>query len=418
MKILWLSHFVPYPPKGGNLQRSYNLLRELSREHEVTLVAFNMENHPPDRLAAYGEELRKVCHEVTFWRLPIRWRGLRWWIQMGASPLKHMPHACSSFWSAETEAKWNAILPRQWSVVHFDSPDLANFVDAAVRFPRVLNHHNCESAMMRRRAELEPSAVKRLFLRDQARKLKQLESDLCRQCDINLTVSEADTDELREHCAEGCFHVVENGTDCSYFSPREEMETPASVIFAGSLNWYPNQSALRFFGEQVWPILKKSHPGIRLYVAGMAPPRWMFDWAAKDGSTEVVASPEDIRPWIHRAAVFVCPIQDGGGTKLKILDALAMGKAVVSTTFAIEGLRVVPREHLLVADSPADFAVATSLLLRDTALRRKISRAGRQFVEEEYSWASIGKQLTRAYQQAIQRFELEHASAQTSQARG
>ncbi|MDT8069756.1 MAG: glycosyltransferase family 4 protein [Terriglobia bacterium] len=412
MKILWLSHFVPYPPKGGNLQRSYNLLRELSREHEVTLVAFNMENHPPDRLAAYKEQLRKFCREVAFWQLPVRWRGLRWWLQMAASPLRAMPHACSSFWSKETQGQWQAILQRNWSVVHFDSPDLAHFVASSAHFPRVLNHHNCESRMMYRRAELEPSAVKRLFLKDQAQKLRALESTLCGQCDINLTVSESDAEQLRKHSPDGLFHIVENGTDCSYFSPQEELESSNSIVFAGSLNWYPNQTALRFFGEQVWPILKKRHPGIRLYVAGMSPARWIFDWAAKDGSTEVIASPEDIRPWIHRAAVFVCPIQDGGGTKLKILDALAMGKAVVSTTFATEGLRVVPGEHLLVADSAADFAEATAQLLSDSSIRKKIGCAGRQFVEAEYSWTSIGRELTDAYKKAIRNFENDHSKSQ------
>jgi len=418
MKILWLSHFVPYPPKGGNLQRSYHLLRELSREHQVTLVAFNMENHPPDRLATYGEELRKVCREVTFWDLPVRWRGARWWIQMATSPLRPTPHSCSSFWSVETRAHWKATLQQDWSVVHFDSPDLAHFVEGASHFPSVLNHHNCESGMMYRRAELEPSAVKRLFLKDQARKLEALESTLCGQCDINLTVSKSDAEHLRNHSPEGFFHVVENGTDCSYFSPNENLEIPNSIVFAGSLNWYPNQAALRFFGEQVWPILKKNHPGIRLTVAGMSPPLWISDWAAKDGSTEVVPSPEDIRPWIHRAAVFVCPIQDGGGTKLKILDALAMGKAVVSTTFAIEGLRVVPGEHLLVADSPADFAEATTRLLRDESLRKRLSRAGRQFVEAEYSWTSIGRQLAEAYKQAIVNFQGKHATTSGSHSRG
>ncbi|MGE5112084.1 MAG: glycosyltransferase family 4 protein [Acidobacteriaceae bacterium] len=417
MKILWLSHFVPYPPKGGNLQRSYNLLRELSREHDVTLVAFNMENHPPDRLKVYGDELRKICREVVFWQLPLRWRGLRWWLQMATSPLRPMPHSCSSFWSRETQAQWNGILQRDWSVVHFDSPDLAHFVGAASQFPRVLNHHNCESEMMYRRAELEASGLKRLFLKDQARKLQTLESTLCGECDINLTVSESDAEQLRKHSPGSLFHVVENGTDCSYFSPHEELETPNSIVFAGSLNWYPNQAALRFFGEQVWPILKRDYPGIRLYVAGMSPPRWIFDWAAKDGSAEVIASPEDIRPWIHRAAVFVCPIQDGGGTKLKILDALAMGKAVVSTTFAREGLRLVTGEHLLVADSPANFAEATGRLLSDTSLRRKISRAGRQFIETEYSWPSIGRQLTYAYRQAIGKFENDHSATSKSQVR-
>jgi len=404
MRLLWFSHVVPFPPKGGNLQRSFNLIRYISTSHEICLVAFNFQGERKDRLREYASELQKYCEDVDFWELPIRWRSTRWWAWLVLSPLFQDPYGCRSFWSRRLTARWQQTLQRhEGALLHFDSIDLAMFAGAANGFRKVLNHHNCESAMTYRRAQREPNSVKKAFLYSLARKLGRLERTICDRFDVNTTVCKLDAQQLRARNPKAHIHVVENGTDTEYFLPSRNLEEPRSLVFAGSLNWYPNLSAIRFFGREIWPLVKQRCPGVRLYLVGRFPPHWLVRWAKRDPKIVLVANPEDIRPWVGRASVFVCPILDGGGTRLKILDALAMAKAVVSTTIGCEGLRVKHGENILVADAPRDFANQVVRVLENGALRHQLGASGRALVERCYSWEKIAWQLKQAYRCALHR---------------
>ena len=399
MKLMWFSHFVPYPPRGGAPQRSFNLLRQASKSWKVSLVAFNLEGHDPARLAEYQPELRKHCETVEFWELPIRWRSPLWWARLAWSPIYPEPYGCRSLWSPGLAARWKQTLDRlRPALVHFDSIDLGMFAPAAEGFRKALNHHNCESAMAYRRAEKEPNPLKKAYLWHQARKVERMERALCPRFDVNLAVSELDAQTLQQGSSKAHFHVVENGTDTHYFRPASDnLEEPHSLIFAGTMDWYPNVSAIRFFVSEVWPRLKRECPAARLYLAGQKPPDSLVEWLRKYPDIIVIPTPEDIRPWVWKAAVFICPIVDGGGTKLKILDAMAMGKTVVSTAVGAEGLHVKHGENILLADAPQDFAREVLRALEDAALRRRIAAAGRILVEKEYSWEVIGGHLEQAY---------------------
>jgi glycosyltransferase involved in cell wall biosynthesis len=420
MKLLWFSHFIPYPPTGGAHQRSYNLLRHASKSYETTLVAFNLQGSAPGQLAEYKAELKKYCSRVEFWQMPIGWKSARWRARLALSPFERVPYGCTCFWSPELEAKWAEILQQhQDALLHFDSIDLAlfaaSFGDRAAGFRKVLNHHNCESAMAERRAENEPNPLKRIYLRSQARKLARLERAICPVFDVNLAVSELDMQVLRRHASEAHFHVVENGTDTDYFVPAMAEEEPDSLIFASSLYWYPNISALQLFIREIWPLVKLQRPGVHLYVAGMKPSDSLVRWLRQDPGITVAVSPPDIRPWIARAAVFVCPMLDGGGTKVKILDAMAMAKAVVSTSIGCEGLEVKHGENILLADTPQDFAGLILRALEDRSLRERLSAAGRVLVEERYGWEAIGARLEQAYQCAQHRYAYDHSVSSVAQ---
>jgi glycosyltransferase involved in cell wall biosynthesis len=404
MKLVWLSHFIPYPPRGGAFQRSFNLVRYISRKYETHLVALNMQGAPPQRAVEYAKELRNYCAEVEIWEPPYPWRGLRWWAQLALSPFYAQPYGCRALWSPSLGKRWEAVLAKHpASLVHFDSIDLAMYLPPASDFRKVLNHHNCESAMAERRALTEPNPVKKVYLWQQARKLLRLEQELCHLFDVNLTVSELDKQTLlarnpRAHC-----HVVENGTDTDYFHPSETPPEPNTIVFAGGLSWYPNVSGIQYFARDIWPLLKRQCPGIRWYLAGRSPAEAVIRIAKSDPDITLIPDPEDIRPWIWKAAVFICPIIDGGGTRLKILDALAMGKAVVSTTIGAEGLDLKPGEHLLVADKPEDFGREVSRAVMDEKLRRALGASGRALVNGLYSWQVITRHLEAAYSSALDR---------------
>jgi glycosyltransferase involved in cell wall biosynthesis len=394
------------------------LIRHISREYETHLVVLNMQGETQERGAEWASELRKYCAEVEVWDPPYRWRGARWWAQLMLSPFYRHPHGSRALWSPELGRRWEGVLAKHpGALVHFDSIDLALYFPPARGFRKVLNHHNCESAMAERRAEKEPNPLKRAYLRQQARKLKRLEDEVCPKVEVNLAVSELDAQVLSAGSPKGHFHVVPNGTDTGYFFPTEADPEPQSLVFAASLRWYPNISGILFFAREIWPILKQKCPGIRLYLAGRSPAPAVVQLAQSDPAIELIVNPADIRPWIWKAAVFVCPIIDGGGTRLKILDALAMGKAVVSTTIGAEGLDVKPGEHLLVADKPADFAHQVRQALLDDNLRQRLGARGRALVERLYSWEVIARHLGGAYQCVVEPGSCPSRRAQSTRQR-
>lgn len=346
----------------------------------------------------FRQVFEQFCSSVEIWEMPVRWKSPEWWARLAVSPLRRAPYNCLSFWSPDLAEKWRLTLERhRGAILHFDSPDLALFAPAAADFRRVLNHHNCESAMAFRRAEQEPGVLRKLYLRREAEKMARVESELCPQFNVNTVVSENDADLLRANSPEAHFHVVENGTDTEYFVPDNSQESDDWIVFAGHLGWYPNVAGIRRFVREAWPLVSAALPNVRLMLAGRDPAPEVLRLPGVYPAIAVVADPEDIRPLVARAAVFVCPIYDGGGTRLKILDALAMGKAVVSTTIGYEGLDVEPGRNILAADSGEEFREQISRALRDRSLRGELGRAGRALVEARYGWKAIAERLLEAY---------------------
>jgi glycosyltransferase involved in cell wall biosynthesis len=415
MKLLWLSHFVPYPPQGGSRQRSFNLIRHISTKHETHLIALNMQGETDERVAEFAAKLKEYCASVEIWPPPYRWRGARWWAQLAFSPFYRPHYGACALWSPELARRWQAALIRHsGALIHFDSIDLALYLPLTAGFRKVLNHHNCESAMAARRAKQEPNPFKRAYLHNQARKLRRLEEQLCHQFDLNLAVSHLDAQALQAHDPGAHLHIVENGTDTDYFHPSSSEPEPNTLVFSGSLDWYPNVGGIRFFCHEVWPKLKQKSPGIRLYLAGRSPSREIVRLAESDQAIELIANPVDIRPWVWKAAVFICPIIDGGGTRLKILDAFAMGKAVVSTAAGAEGLEVSPGIDLLVADRPEEFSEQIVHLLRHDDSRKRLAGSARRVVENLYGWRTVAGHLLQAYQCAAERPAVGHISPMCS----
>jgi polysaccharide biosynthesis protein PslH len=403
MRLLWFSHFVPFPPRGGNLQRSFNLIRRMSKSYEIILLALNFLGEPPEQLREYANELRKYCGSVEIWEIPHAWRGARWWAEQLWSPIFRAPFSCRALCSRQLLSRWeHKLASHTGALLHVDSIDLGLFTKATDGFQKVLNHHNCESALAYRRAQREPNPLKKAYLRLQARKLADLERSICANFDVNTVVSEQDLHLLRANHPHAHIHIVENGVDTEYFTPGSVQEERRSLIFSGSLDWQPNLSAIRFLTREVWPCIKAKYPDARLYLAGKNPPASLLRWAEQDSSIAVVANPDDMRPLLARAAVYVCPILEGGGTRLKILDAMAMARPVVSTTIGCEGLRATHGDNILIADSVSDFADKVVQLIENKGFRNQLAQAGRALVEREYSWERIAHQLEQAYRCALE----------------
>lgn len=401
MKILWLSHNIPYPPKNGVLQRNYNLVKEISKYNKIFLIAFNQKTLLPtdkdvkDAIAA----LKRYCEYIEVVPLP---SDKSLWVKnllMAKSVFTKKPYTVN--WN-QSQVMENLIKKVTSSfkpdIIHYDTIGLAEYWKPSFDGPQILNHHNIESAMMFRRYENEKNVFKRLYFYQEAKKIEQYEKKHCGLFHANLTVSEDDGVILKRLLPEIKTEVISNGVDTAYFCPTKAKIQKISLIFGGGMGWYPNRDAMLWFADEIWPLIKKEYPDIKMTVIGKKPPDKLIKLSKDDSNLIVTGYVDDVRPYFEEALIYVCPIRDGGGTRLKILDALSMGKPIVATTIAVEGIKVIPNKHVLIADTPEQFVVQIVKLIEDKDLRERLSVEGRKLVEENYDWSIIGQKLNNIYE--------------------
>jgi glycosyltransferase involved in cell wall biosynthesis len=405
MRILWLGHNLAYPPKGGALQRNYNLLRQAASGAEVHFLAFDQpRTRPPDvqpsdcmkalsKFCASADWLPMSQPEGALYRYRTAFRGLV------------STHPYEVLW-LRNRRLYHKILhlvrTYHFDVIHFDTLGLAQYMPLVNNCGTVLNHHDVQSALMQRRMEGETNPLLRQYWRMEARKLRRAEVRWGEAADVNFVCSSDEARLLLGKDSGMKTAVVANGVDTEFFVPRRD-PGGQRLLFCGSLDMYPNQEAMRYFFDAVWPKLRSRHGAIEMYVVGRQPPDWLKAREASDVRVHVMGFVDDVRPYFQNATVCVCPIREGGGTRLKILDSLAMGVPVVGTSFACSGLGLKHESDLLVADDADEFVRHVERLLGSGELRRRIAVSGRQSVERKYSWDVIGKQLLAAYQDVSMR---------------
>jgi glycosyltransferase involved in cell wall biosynthesis len=262
----------------------------------------------------------------------------------------------------------------------------------------VIFTHNVESEIWRRYAETKRGRLRRALYRTQYRRMLRFEQRTLARFDGVLAVSGADRDTLERLYPESLRArpwVVPTGVDTEYFAPAAGAERPSHLVFTGSMDWLPNEDAMLFFYREVLPRIRAEVPDVSLSIVGRAPTRAVAR-LADDPRIEVTGRVADVRPHVRDAAVYVVPLRIGGGTRLKIFEAMSMGKAVVSTTVGAEGLDVRDGEHVVLADGAEAFARRVVDLLKDVARRRRIEAAARALVLSQYDWARVAADLERA----------------------
>ena len=404
MRVLWVGHNLAYPPVRGVLLRNYNLLRQAAKECELHVLAFDQPRTRPPGVSAEqcAEALRKFCARVEWAPLSDRVFGSKYWL--GFSGLLSR-NAYDLRWLA---SRWMAnqlqrIFSRiQFDVVHFDTLGLAPYRHYVSRAGTVLNHHNIESSMMEHRAANERGIAARPYWRWEARKLLRAERKYCPQFSLNLAVSQDDMDALRQRVPGVQATVVANGVDTDYFTARPD-PGGSTLLFCGGLDWYPNADAMAYFANEIWPELARACPDVRVVVVGRNPPAWLVRLSESERRIRVTGFVDDVRPYFRDAAAYVCPIRVGGGTRLKVLDALAMGTPLISTTFACGGVPVRDGQHVLLADTVDGFVKQVRRVLEDRALRAKLAFHGRDLVCQQFSWEVVGRSLVLAYADAAAR---------------
>lgn len=405
MRILFVTQIVPYPPHGGVLQRGFNLLRELGRTNDVHLLAFHHPDELPlgEALERSNAELSRFCDAVEYFDLWPKKSAVHKLVGLGLAALHPAPFSVLAQRNRKLSQRIAELCrsDRPPEIVHLDTVALAPYAASCQDIPTVLAHHNIESQLMRRRAMHERGTLQRKYVELQAQRLRRYEAQVCGRFPLNITVSGADAEVLREIYPGVRTVVIPNGVDTDYFRPRWGSETP-TLVFAGGMNMFANRDAVEWFLDNVWPLVKSQVPGLRFHAIGQRPSPRVLDAAVRDQSIQAPGHVPDVRPWVERAAIYVVPMRVGGGTRLKVVDAMAQGKAIVSTTLGVEGIEGQDRVHYVLADGARDFADRIIELLDRPEERRRLGEAARARAESHYAWHSLGDRLADAYRKVLQ----------------
>lgn len=393
MRLLVTSAFLPWPADNGYKLRTLSLLKGLaSLGHEVTLLAFASAAEAASDHRALDQWCRRV--EVVPMALASLSSAGGYLARLGGL-FSGLPFSARRFRSADMQARIRDWLDgAQGDAVIADGVFCLVNVPAT-RVPVLLNAHNVEHVILERYARHEGSPLKSLYARLEARKLRAFERAACGRSAVVMPCSEVDRGHLGRLRPGRPLVVVPNVVDVDGYDPGAAGDEN-TVLFQGGLDWYPNRDAVAFFASEILPRVRRAWPAARLVVAGRNPPDAFRSRWTRQGGVEFTGTVEDMRPLIARAALSVVPLRIGSGTRLKILEAAAMERAVVSTRLGAEGLDFVEGEEIVLADEPQAFADAVVGLLADPGRRTALGRAARRRVEAEYSPRVVREQLRRA----------------------
>ena len=394
MRVLYLSPWFPYPLDTGARTRFYYLLKALAERHQVSLLTLDPYGWAPAQI----EAVKPLCERA---------------IVVPRDPFRHSRvHMATQFFSLRPVVAHP--FPEMLSLVndlHASEPfdvaisgtvAMAAYVTALSGVPRILEEHNSGTRWMAERYYSQTAPIQRLRCWVSWRKSMRYESKLFRHFDLVSMVSTQDAAATQAMLPDNGppVAVFPNGVDCSQLRPGLTEPEPNTLVFSGALTYGSNYEAMQFFLSQVYPLIRAKRPDVKLRITGMTN-GVNVQQLQLDESVTLTGFVEDIRQEIAGAWISVVPIRSGGGTRLKILEAMALGTPVVSTTKGAEGIEVRNGEHLLLADEPAAFADHTLQLLRDANLRQHLITHARNLVEAHYDWASIGQQFVAAVERTV-----------------
>lgn len=394
-RVLVVSSCFPYPPTNGLALRIWAVVRSLAANgHQVHLLAFGN----PDQLRRDREAVLDVCHGAEV--VPHDRGSLSGRLDVGRrlrTLLSRSPYAAACSRSAEIRARIAEFVSRRRvdAIVCEETQHLVNFPEF-LPVPLIVDHHNAEFVLLGRYLAQERNPVRALYAGWELRKVRRWERSASARADAVLVCSETDRSIFQNLSPRASIVVAPNVIDIQNYAAAPPAADGA-ILYAGGMDWYPNRDAVAFFAFQILPCLRKSvaRP-LRFVVAGRGPDPAFRRELASVPELEFTGFLPDLRTEIARAAVCVVPLRIGSGTRLKILEAAAMGKAVVSTRIGAEGLEFVDGREILLADAPGDFAAAIASLLADSSRCERIGRAARKRVEQQYNLSVLRRSIAQA----------------------
>lgn len=400
MHILWLKTELLHPVDKGGKIRTYQTLKHLKASHQITYLCLDDGSAVSDAEARADE----YCHTLITVPFSAPSKGTAaFYRDLARNVFSSLPYAVARYRSsAMREAIRRAVRERQVDLVICDFLSPSPNVPDDLGVPTLLFQHNVEAAIWERHAHVAEHSVKRAYMREQWRRMTAFERRECRRFDHVIAVSEADRDAFRQGYGVASVSDVATGVDIDFFRPSGEVPLrPHEIVFTGSMDWMPNEDGIAWFVHDVLPLIRRDVPDATLAIVGRNPTPLVRGLAAVADGIEVTGTVPDIRPYLERAATIIVPLRVGGGTRLKIYEAMAMERAVVSTTIGAEGLPVRDGNEIRIADDASAFAATIVEVLRTPPEAARLGVAAARLVRERFGWAQVTAQFAAACEATV-----------------
>jgi glycosyltransferase involved in cell wall biosynthesis len=403
MKILFLADIVPYPPNTGIKIRTYNIIKELSNNgNDIYLLAFNHSVFINDASTKkqYQMKLEELCREVHIFEIPSEKNLFSRYFLYLKNFFQDEPYRVQRYYSGECVNKIGDILSRAHiDLCHMDKTEFYKYEGVLGELPVFATNHNIESDLMRQRIDIERSLPRKLFAYKQWKKTEKYERYALNEVTGYVTCTENDVIYFKnKYGTDKPYVVVENGVDCDYYQPLNEKVKEDYFLIIGAQNKEStaNYDATLYFLDEIWPIVKKSI-GASIKIVGRNPDGSILDYEKKDNRVEVIGYVDDERDIFRKARALIVPLRIGGGSRLKILTAFGLGKAVISTSKGAEGIHYIDGESILIGDSPELFADHMVRLWFDKRKANLIGESARRLALDRYDWKILGQKLDSFY---------------------
>ncbi len=407
LKVLFLTSRFPYPPFRGDKLRAFNFIRELSKEHEVHLVSFVESEDVP-----YIEKMEEICSNVSTVFLNKRRSYLNCVTHLASKKPFQIFYYESPVMRVLIDRLVKDMKP---DVIHAHLLRMAPYAEVYDDLPKVLDLCDSISLNYQRFLKYRRDMLSPVYRIEQA-KMKRYETEIPAKFDASIVIAEHDKRYLEDLAKNNRFSIVKNGVDFDYFQPQDEEEENGGLAFMGTMSYFPNSDGAIYFCREILPLIRQKKFDIWFNIIGNSPTSEVKA-LAKDGNVNVTGFVDDVRPLVRSSSVFVCPIRAATGLNNKVVEAMAMGIPVVATPQATDGIGVHPGEDILVADEPKDFSEKVLMLLKDAALRDKISRNGLRLVRENYDWKINTDRLIDIYTSVVKRETDRKGSVETDNKR-
>jgi glycosyltransferase involved in cell wall biosynthesis len=396
MKVLMLTQVLPYPPDSGPKVKTYNMVKFLSQNHDLTLVSFVRGDQTSE-----VEHLKRFCKAV--YTVPIQRTRLNDGLALVKSLVTSMPWFMARDDFQEIRTLLADLCQREkFDIVHADQLNMAQFASQIPGAARILDAHNALWLLYRRLARTTRNFIMAQFLEREWRLLKRYEGAICRTFDAVLTVSEADKAALEEASGgTGNLIVAPIAVDPETIQLIPRVPQADHILHIGTMFWPPNVDGVLWFLREVYPIISRARPDVHFDIVGARPPKEITESGRSLEGVTVTGYVKEPGEYLKKTGVMVVPLLAGGGMRVKILEALAEGLPIVTTSIGCEGIAVENGRHLLVANSPQEFAQATLRLLTDRAFANTLARNGRELIEKSYDYHFAYRPVSQVYEGCI-----------------
>lgn len=386
MKVLVIDEWLPWPLETGKKIRSFNLISRLAKQHDIHYLAYVTLPQEREKIDALEKQGIKVI-SVKDVRTP-KWT-MKFYLEVLINLLSTKPFSTAyhikKVFIVQMRQAVESLKP---DIIHCEWSNLAPFLAGYENIPRVIAAHNVESDIWKRLAENGPDFHTKLLGKVQAKRIERLEREWYPAVEHCIAVSREDQDVIESYGAK--VSLVENGVDLQHYDYQTESEiNQNSLVFVASFDTFSNQDGVHFFMNEIFPKIIKQNAGIDIWLVGKNPPDEIKWYSKKYSQIHVTGTVPDVRTYIAKCPICIVPLRIGGGSRLKILEAMAMKKPVISTTIGAEGLRIKHGENIILTDTPEDFAQNILVLLADQHKQTKIGDAGFKLVKYHYDWSNL-----------------------------